>query len=67
MTRVTDLTFITATRQAIEKPDTDKKTISGGRPDIDLENPFSSKDSLRYSGGNQQLLNKDSSSGNTMR
>jgi len=45
----------------MEKPNTDNP---GGRPGINLENPSSSKDTLRDS-GNQQLFDKDS--GNTMR
>jgi len=45
----------------MEKPNIDK-TISGGRPDINLKNPSSSKDSARNSGEKQKLLDKDSSS-----
>jgi hypothetical protein len=56
-----DLTSIIATRQAMDKPNTNK-TTPGGIPDINLENPFFSEVNLRDSGRDQQLFDKDSSS-----
>jgi hypothetical protein len=49
----------------MEKPNTDK--TNSGRPGINLENPSSSKDSPRNSRKKQKLLDKDSSSDDTMR
>jgi len=43
------------------------KTNPGDRLGINLENPSSSKNSLRDFGGDQQLSDKDLSSGDAMR
>jgi len=61
--RVTDLISIIPTRHATEKPNMDK-TTPRGRSGINLESLSSSKNSLRDSGGKQQLFGP-SSSGNT--
>jgi hypothetical protein len=50
----------------MEKTNTDK-TKPDGRSGINLENPSFSKNSLRDSGEDQQLSDKDSSSGDAMR
>jgi len=42
------------------------KSLSS-RPDINLVNPFSSETSLRDSGGDQELFDKNSSSGDAMK